>query len=118
MPSLSTRRSRSVRMLAMGDFESTARKWCTYSPLHSVHDERSCAANADATEKDCSPFGPICATSDAEGAWSCLLLWLAQKRLRVGGGAMMEIICLQAGLDHVFQDSVSWWDNRHGALGE
>jgi hypothetical protein len=87
--------------------ETVVRKGCTYSPLHSVHDESSCAANANPAEEHGNTFIPVSVASNAKGAWSCGLLWLVQKRLRVGRDGMLEVVNLKAGLDHVLEYSVS-----------
>jgi hypothetical protein len=77
------------------------RKGCTYSPLHSIHDKGSRATDADTAEEHCDSLVLISTAGNAEGARSCRLLWLAQKRLRVGSDRMLEVVNLEAGLDYV-----------------
>jgi hypothetical protein len=53
----------------------------TYSPLHSVHDKRSCAADAETTEEHSSSFALVGTTGNAESAWSCWPLRLIKEGL-------------------------------------
>jgi hypothetical protein len=69
--------------------------------LHSVNNEGARTADPDAAEEYSSTFGLVSAAGDAEAAWSRLPLLLVQERLRVGSCAVVEVVDLEAGFDHV-----------------
>jgi hypothetical protein len=79
----------------------------THSPLHSIYDECSSAADTYAAEKDGCSFILIGTARNAERAWSCRLPGLGQEWLGVGCCTIVQIVGLETSLDHVFEKSVS-----------